>query len=232
MISAMVAAISAALSVPSAWAFGAALIWGFLSVLLSPCHLGAIPLIVGYIHEGRKPDRGLAFQYSLTFALGLLATLAVVGFLTSAAGRLLGDIGTIPKGAAALFLVFCGLWLMDLPPFNRITISASPNRRERGRWGALVLGLLYGVLLGPCSFAFLAPMLGFVFAAGREQVAFGASLMVVYAIGHTAAVTAAGTFGDYIGGLLRRRGSDAAALWFKRTLGTILVIAGIAQFLS
>lgn len=232
MISAMVAAISAAMGTPSAWAFGAALIWGLLSVILSPCHLGAIPLLVGYINEGRKPDRNLAFRYSLTFALGLLVTLAVVGILTSAAGRLLGDIGTIPKGVAALFLVFCGLWLMDIPPFNRITVSASPDRRERGYRGALVLGLLYGVLLGHCSFAFLAPMLGFVFAAGRDQVAFGASLMVVYAIGHTAAVTAAGTFGDYIGSLLRSRGSDTTALWFKQTLGAIVVIAGILQFLG
>lgn len=232
MITAMVAAISAAMSTPSAWAFGAALSWGILSVLLSPCHLGAVPLIVGYINEGRRPARRKAFEYSLMFALGLLVTLALVGVLTSAAGRLLGDIGTVPRTIAAAFLVLCGFWLMDLPPFNRITVSAQPGRRKRGYAGAFVLGLLYGVLLGPCSFAFLAPMLGFVFTASREQVAFGASLMLVYAVGHTAAVTAAGTFGDYIGSLLSRREAGSLTLWFKRFLGAIVVVAGISQFLS
>ena len=223
MIVEIVAAISAALSTPSAWAFGAALIWGILSVALSPCHLGAIPLIVGYINESRKPSRRRAFEYSLLFALGLLVTLSLVGVITSIAGRLLGDIGTIQKMLAASFLIFCGLGLIDLPPLNRISVSFQPDRTKRGHGGALVLGLFYGVLLGPCSFAFLAPMLGFVFAVGREQAAFGASLMAVYAVGHTAAVTAAGTFGDYIGSLLRRRGSEAAALWFKRTLGAIRI---------
>lgn len=230
MITAMVAAISAAMSTPSAWAFGAALSWGILSVLLSPCHLGAVPLIVGYINEGRRPTRRKAFEYSLIFALGLLVTLALVGVLTSAAGRLLGDIGTVPRTIAAAFLVLCGFWLMDLPPFNRISVSVRPGRMKRGYAGALLLGLLYGVLLGPCSFAFLAPMLGFVFAAGREQVAFGASLMLVYAVGHTAAVAAAGAFGDYIGSLLSRKGSGSLTLWFKRFLGAIVVVAGTLQF--
>jgi cytochrome c-type biogenesis protein len=232
MITALVSAVSAALSTPSGWAFGAALIWGILSVILSPCHLGAIPLIVGYINDGQRPTRRRAFECSLIFALGLLVTLGIIGVLTSAAGRLLGDIGAVPKALAAAFLILCGLGLMDLPPFSRISVSVRPGRTERGHAGALVLGLLYGVLLGPCSFAFLAPMLGFVFAAGRAQTAYGASLMAVYAVGHTAAVTAAGTFGDYIAGLLRRRGSETAARWFKRFLGAIVVAAGTLQILG
>ena len=32
-------------------ALSAALIWGILSILLSPCHLASIPLIVGFIDE-------------------------------------------------------------------------------------------------------------------------------------------------------------------------------------
>jgi len=228
-----VAAINAAFYKPSAAAFGAAMLWGILSVLLSPCHLGAIPLIVAYINDGKKPDRRRAFGYSFLFAVGLLVTLAAIGVATSLAGRLLGDVGPAARLAVAAFLILCGLWLMDVPPLNRFAPSFSVRRGgRRGPVGALVLGLVYGVILGPCSFAFLAPMLGFVFAAGSSEVAYGASLMAFYAIGHTLAIVAAGGLGDFIGAVLRRRGTGVAATWFKRLLGAVVVVAGVAQILG
>jgi len=230
VIDSLVASISATFSQPSALAFGAAALWGLLSVLLSPCHLGAIPLIVAYINNGARPDRRRAFGYSLLFAIGLLAMLAIVGAATSLAGRILGDIGPAARISVAIFLILCGLWLMDIPPLSRLTPSFPVKQGgRRGALGALVLGLVYGVVLGPCSFAFLAPMLGFVFAAGSAEVAYGASLMAFYAVGHTAAIVAAGGLGDLVGAMLRKRGTGLAALWLKRLMGAIVAVAGIAQ---
>jgi cytochrome c-type biogenesis protein len=230
VISAIVGVIHSAFSQPSIAAYAAATLWGFLSVLLSPCHLGAIPLIVAYVNEGRRPDRGRAFRFSLLFALGLLVMLAVIGCITSVAGRLLGDVGTIATGITGVFLIFCGLWLMDIPPFSKITIAHTMKSEHRGSLGALFLGLVYGIVLGPCSFAFLAPMLGLVFSAGRSEIRFGIFLMILYAVGHTLAIIAAGTFGDYISGLLKKKGTGAAASWFKRACGAAVVLAGIYQF--
>lgn len=229
MMSTLMTAISAAFSRPSAAAFIAAALWGAASVLVSPCHLGAIPLIVAYTNGGRLPDRKKSFRLSLLFALGLLVMLALVGIVTSAAGRLLGDVGAAPRMAAALFIILCGLWLMDIPPLSRIRFSFAVRNGRRGAWGALMLGLVYGIVLGPCSFAFLAPMLGFVFQAGMTEIAFGASLMVLYGLGHTAAVVAAGTFGGAVGAYLSGRGTGAAGLWFKRVLGAAVVLAGLSQ---
>jgi len=233
VINSIVASISAAFAAPSALAFGAAALWGLLSVLLSPCHLGAIPLIVAYINNGKRPDRRRAFGYSFLFALGLLVTLAAIGVITSLAGRLMGDIGQAARIIVAVFLILCGLWLMDIPPLSRLTPSFSVKQDgRRGKLGAFMLGLIYGVILGPCSFAFLAPMLGLVFAAGAGEVAFGAALMAFYAIGHTLAIVAAGGLGDFIGTLLRSKGTGVAAAWFKRFLGGLVVVAGIAQVLQ
>jgi len=230
LIDTLVASISAAFATPSALAFGAALLWGLLSVLLSPCHLGAIPLIVAYINNGKRPDRRRAFGYSFLFAIGLLVMLAVIGVVTSLAGRLLGDIGPAARIIVAVFLIVCGLWLMDVPPLSRLTPSFSVKQGDqRGPLGALVLGLVYGVILGPCSFAFLAPLLSFVFAAATTEVAYGVSLMAFYAVGHTVAIVAAGGFGDFIGAMLRKRGTGVAATWFKRIMGGIVVFAGISQ---
>lgn len=157
--------------------------------------------------------------------------LAVVDAATSAAGRLLGDIGRPLAIIIGVFLVLCGLWLMDIPPFSKISFSLDVKQGRRGPLGALLLGLVYGVILGPCSFAFLAPMLGFVFSAGRGEVLYGISLMVVYAIGHTLAIVAAGTFGDLVSSFLKRRGSGAGALWLKRACGVAVAVAGVLQIL-
>lgn len=233
MIDSIVATINAAFAVPSLTAFGAALLWGLLSVLLSPCHLGAVPLIVAYINNGKHPDRRTAFGYSFLFAIGLLVTLALIGVVTSLAGRIMGDVGPAVRIIIAAFLIFCGFWLMDTPPLSRLTPSFSVKQdSRRGPMGALILGLVYGAILGPCTFAFLAPMLGLVFAAGTNEVAYGASLMVFYAIGHTIAIVAAGTLGDLVGALLRSKGTGIAVIWFKRFLGVLVVLAGVMQMVN
>ena len=180
---------------------------------------------------GEKPSRRRAFLLSLLFALGLLATLAALGFVAALAGTLFGNVGALPRIAVAVFLVLCGLWLMDVPPLSRIAFTTKAVPSRRGASGALVLGLVYGVILGPCSFAFLAPMIGIVFSAGGGDLGFGIGLMAAFALGHCAAIVAAGTFGDAVRAFLSRRGSGAAATWFKRACGLAVVTAGLLQII-
>ena len=45
-------------------AMGAAVLWGILSILLSPCHLASIPLIVGFIDEQGNITTRRAFWLS------------------------------------------------------------------------------------------------------------------------------------------------------------------------
>lgn len=229
MIDSIVAAISVALSRPGIAAFGAAMVWGLMSVLMSPCHLGSIPLIIGYINNGERPSRRRAFLLSLLFAAGLLVTLFILGLAAGLAGTLFGRIGAVPRIVVAVFLILCGLWLMDIPPLSRISFSMKSKPTNRGAFGALTLGLVYGVILGPCSFAFLAPILGIVFQAGGAGLLFGIGLMAFFALGHCLAIVAAGTFGDAVRAYLARRGSGVAATWFKRICGLGVVVAGVLQ---
>jgi cytochrome c-type biogenesis protein len=232
MIDSLVGSVSMALSRPGFLSFGAAIMWGFMSVALSPCHLGSIPLIVGFINNGEKASRRRAFWFSFLFSAGLLATLALMGIVAALAGTLFGMVGVIPRIAVAVFLILCGLWLMDVPPLSRIAFSTKVAPGRRGASGALVLGLVYGVILGPCSFAFLAPMIGIVFSAGGGNLGFGIGLMGAFAFGHCAAIVAAGTFGDAVRAFLSRRGSGIAATWFKRACGATVVAAGVLQIIS
>ena len=75
-------------------ALGASVVWGILSIILSPCHLASIPLIVGFISEqGRVSDARGRSGIATLFAVGILVTIAAIGAITAAAGRMMGDVG-------------------------------------------------------------------------------------------------------------------------------------------
>lgn len=45
-------------------------VWGVLSLLLSPCHLTAVPLVVGYVNRQEKPTILRDFRSVPCFLLG------------------------------------------------------------------------------------------------------------------------------------------------------------------
>jgi cytochrome c-type biogenesis protein len=88
--------------------------WGILSIVLSPCHLASIPLIVGFISEQGRGTVRRAFWTSTLFAAGILITIAVIGVITAAAGRILGDVGRYGNYFVALIFFGVGLHLLGV----------------------------------------------------------------------------------------------------------------------
>src|ERR1035441_9485436 len=74
-------------------ALAAAAAWGILSIILSPCHLASIPLIVGFISGQGRVSTARAAGIATLFAAGILITIAAIGAITAATGRMLGDVG-------------------------------------------------------------------------------------------------------------------------------------------
>ncbi len=170
----------------------AALLWGVLSVALSPCHLSSVPLVVAYMAGGAEPPTGRrALAIASAFAVGILASIAVIGAVTAAAGRMLGDVGRAGTWTlAAVFVVF-GLNLLGVLPLP--SFGAKPTApRRRGALGAFLLGLVFGAALGPCTFAFMAPLLGLVLHAGEDGAAAGVLLVALFGLGHAGAIAFAG----------------------------------------
>jgi len=92
----------------------AAFLWGILSILLSPCHLSSIPLIVGFIDTQSSITTKRAFIISLLFSVGILITIACIGVITAAAGRMMGDIGKYGNYVVAIIFFLVGLYLLDV----------------------------------------------------------------------------------------------------------------------
>jgi len=97
-------------------ALGASFVWGIFSIILSPCHLASIPLIVGFIDEQGRISTRRAFFLSLLFAVGILITIGIIGALTAAAGRMIGDVGRFGNYFVALIFLVIGLHLLNIIP--------------------------------------------------------------------------------------------------------------------
>jgi len=210
-------------------ALSAAFAWGLISVLLSPCHLASIPLIVGIIGEQKGMTVGRAFRTALLFSLGVLASIALIGVITAALGQMLGNVGGwVNYLVAAVFFVM-GLHLLDVIPLPLGGPAGMPTAR-RGYLAALVIGFVYGVALGPCTFAYMAPVLAVAFKAGASAPFFAAGLFTAFGLGHCTVITAAGTSVRRVQEYLRWSEDSKAMLIGRRVCG-VLVIAGGLYFL-
>ncbi|NPV02236.1 MAG: cytochrome C biogenesis protein [Brevinematales bacterium] len=207
-------------------AIAAAFGWGILSVLLSPCHLSSIPLAIGYINGRGKVGTKRAFTLALIFSAGVLITIAAIGVITGALGVMLGDIGK-PGGiiVAGLFILI-GVWMLDLLPFLRIP-AVSPDVKGKGGVGALVLGLLFGLALGPCSFGFMMPLLLVVFNSVSADPLLSAGLLSAFALGHAGTIVLAGTFANHVQRYLNWNEKSKGALIFRRVCAALVILTGV-----
>lgn len=151
-------------------ALTAAFAWGVLSIVLSPCHLASIPLIVGFLQGGRAVSPRRAAGLSTLFAVGILLSIALIGAATAAAGRMLGDLGPWGNYAVAVVFFFFGLHLLGVLPLPDLWQPA-PDQARRGPFGAFLFGLVFGIALGPCTFGFMAPVLGVTFGRASDVCA-------------------------------------------------------------
>jgi cytochrome c-type biogenesis protein len=204
----------------------AAFAWGILSIILSPCHLASIPLIVGFIDKQGRMTAGRAFWISTLFAGGILITIGLIGAITAAAGRMMGDVGRWGNYFVAGIFFLVGLHLLGVIPMP----WSGPGRigmQRKGLLAALILGLVFGIALGPCTFAYMAPMLGVTFKLASTNLAYGILLMLTYGVGHCSVIVAAGTSSAWVQRYLNWNEQSKGAALLKMTCGVLVLLGGV-----
>ena len=209
-----------------ALAMAAALAWGILSILLSPCHLASIPLIVGFIDKQGRMTPRRAFTISLLFAVGILITIGGIGAITASAGRMMGDVGRWGNYAVAALFLLAGLYLLDVVKLP-LPNAAQPGMQSKGLLAAFVLGLVFGVALGPCTFAYMAPMLGVLFQLASTNPAYGILLLLLYGVGHCGVIVLAGTFTEEVQRYLNWTEKSKGSIILKKVCGTLVLLGGL-----
>ncbi len=212
----------------AAWAIAlpASFVWGVLSVVLSPCHLASIPLIVGFISKQQVRTTRRALATSCLFALGILVTIAAVGAITALAGTLVGELDPRVNYVVAGIFFLVGLHLLGVIPMP-FSAPGSVSIRRKGLLAALLLGLIYGLVLGPCTFAYMIPVLAVAFRAAADNGAYAAALLGVYGIGHCAVIVLAGTSAGWVQRYLNWNETSKATAIVRGLCGAGVLAGGL-----
>ncbi len=207
-------------------ALAAAFLWGILSVILSPCHLSSIPLIIGFISEQGSLNTRKAFGLSFLFGLGILLTIAFIGIITALMGRMIGDVGRYGNYAVASIFFIVGLHLMGLIPLS-FPGAGNIGMKQKGYWASFILGLVFGIALGPCTFAYMAPVLTLSLKAAATNIVYAVLLLALYGLGHCMVIVAAGTSMELVQRYLNWNERSRGAAKLKQVCGVLVVLGGV-----
>lgn len=199
---------------------------GGLLTAANPCVLAMAPLMVGYVAGQEARGVGRSFLLSLTFSIGLTIMFAVLFLATWAASSVLKASEWTYVAAGVCLLM--GLHLVGVLHF-RIPAPAGVPPRRRGFVGALLLGLLFGLVSMPCAGPVLLALLAVVPLSGA---AFGGVLLAAYSLGHCGLVLAGGTSMGFVQRLCDSRGWARGTAVVRRLAGVLIVLAGVLLLLA
>jgi cytochrome c-type biogenesis protein len=211
-------------------AFGIALLGGLVAGL-GPCILPMLPAVFGYVtgtvaEEDIRGQRGSAYLRSLSlvavFVLGMSILFATIGAVAGLLGHAI-LVGTWAYYAVAAICVALGLHMLGVVslPFDALNRFLPVKRPERrGYVGALLFGMLFGVVASPCSTPILVAIA--TIAASRGSAVQGAALLFVYGLGKGMPLLLLGLVS----------GSLATMGVLSRATGTITKIGGVGLLVA
>ena len=198
--------------------------FGGVITSIGPCNAAMVPLIIGYVGGTANLPRRKAFQISLVFAIGLAITFMILGIIASLLGGLLGGSTRIWYYLVALVCFIIGLQMLGVFYIN--TPSWFGGLREKikskGLLGALLLGLVSGLVASQCATPVLAAILTYVMAQ-KESTIYGAVLLLIYALGRGVPIVLAGTFAGVLKSV-RYLGKWSDKL--EKASGVIIILVG------
>jgi len=192
-------------------------------VSFTPCVYPLLPITIGYIGAKGAQTKIKGFILSLIYVSGIAITYSIVGLIAALTGQLFGVISTHPLSYLIVGIIFILFGLAWLGVF-KLSLPVIPIKKTEGKGflSVFVLGLVSGLIIGPC----IAPALGAILAyiASQGNIFYGASLLFTFAYGMGFLIILAGTFS---GLLLNLPKSGNWLLKVKNLSGLILIIIGV-----
>jgi cytochrome c-type biogenesis protein len=156
----------------------------------------------------------------------MLLMMILLGIVTVAAGRTIGDSGSIGYYVVAAIFILIGLDMLDVITLPWFGMHKEQVQRK-GVKGAVLLGLVFGLASGPCTFAFLAPILAVTFHAASSNAWFGGLLLLAFGIGHCIILLLAGASAERAKRLAEWQRRTNTARHVRMVFGLLLVLGGL-----
>jgi thiol:disulfide interchange protein DsbD len=154
-----------------------------LALNLTPCVYPLIPITVGFFMAQRAASRGRTSALAVAYVLGMSVTYSALGVAAALTGRLFGAalqsplvVGAIVVVLLALAASMFGAWELRVPAW-----ATRVSGGRTGLGGAVVMGLVVGLVAAPCIGPFVLGLLTYV--GQRQDVLLGFTLFFVLALG-------------------------------------------------
>ncbi|MFH0918521.1 MAG: cytochrome c biogenesis protein CcdA [Candidatus Omnitrophota bacterium] len=199
----------------------------FLAGILAsftPCVYPLIPISAGYIVGNAQNSKAKALFLSLFYVTGMAITYSSLGILAVLTGSMFGKFNSSPvvNLISGIFIFISGLFMFDLFHFNFSLNLKLPAYKRATLAGALLLGLVSGLMITPC----LTPILGAILAylSTKNNIFYGGFLLFSFSYGMGLIFILVGTFGAGITGLPK---SGKWMVTIKKICAAVIVIAGL-----
>ena len=195
-------------------------------VSFTPCVYPVIPLTLGVIGARSLPGRQAGaggrwkgFILSLVYVLGMALTYAALGLFASLTGKLFGQVGSNPFTYffVANVCLLMGLSMLGVFAFPQVSLAGKGGAKG-GLFGIFLVGIVSGLIVGPCTAPVLAAIL--VYVAAKHDVLYGFLLLFTFGYGVGFLLILLGTFTGLIASLPK------SGVWLERVkqaFGWILI---------
>jgi thioredoxin:protein disulfide reductase len=167
-----------------------------LATSLTPCVYPMIAITVSVFGAKEAKSRWQGALMSLSFVLGIVCLFTPLGVVSAMTGKGFGSQLGNPWVVGVLALVFSALSASLFGAFE-MAVPASLNNRlssvgGTGYRGAFLLGLVCGIVAGPCVGPLVFGLIGWI--ATTHNVPLGAAAMASYGLGLGTLFFVVGTF--------------------------------------
>lgn len=198
-------------------------------VSFTPCVYPLLPVTVGLIGARAGGSKSKGFFLSLVYVSGIALVYSILGAIASITGRVFGSLTNKPIvyfGVGNIFLLL-GLSMLGVFNIPLPKMLWRPNLKTSGIAQAFLLGLVSGLIVGPCT----APVLGalLVFVGTKQNVLYGMSLLFVFAYGMGTLLILVGTFTSFLTTIPK---SGEWMERIKKVCGWVLILAAEYFFIK
>ncbi|MCI8813921.1 MAG: cytochrome c biogenesis protein CcdA [Lachnospiraceae bacterium] len=191
----------------------------------TPCSLSTIPMVLTYVGATAKENLGRAFSISLTMALGMACTFGVFGSIASAIGHVMhhaGEWWSILLGILMILMALQTWGVIHIVPH----VHLEGDNKKKGYIGAFLTGALGGVFASHCATPVMIALLAMVAKADKGTL-WGIFLMILYAVGHSVLMVAAGTAYSSMEAIINNEKYLRAGNILKTVLGFVILAVGL-----
>lgn len=203
---------------------------GGILASISPCSLGMLPLIVGYVGGYGDTSKKKTTIQLLSFVFGLAVVLTIIGIICAITGNVFVSLG----GAYWVIFLASFILIMGLNLLGIIELNFSPiiKRIPKGNSASLfvypfLVGVMFAFAASPCSTPILAGIMSF--ATLSKNLVLAGLMLLCFSLGQGVIVVLAGIFTSFLKGV--RNFANISEILMKIS-GILLVIGAILIYLK